>query len=67
VIHKVGLNYKDGNHGEVNLLKKYYINSMKIAENYRIENDKENITIVFPSFITEAYRYPKKGSFKNRS
>ena len=64
VIHTVGPIYKGGNFGEAELLKNSYINSMKLAENYRIENNKENVTIAFPSISTGAFGYPVEEATK---
>jgi len=64
IIHTVGPIYKDGNHREAELLKKSYINSMKLAEEYRKENNKESISIAFPSISTGAYGYPKEEASK---
>lgn len=58
IIHTVGPIYNGGNCREAELLKKSYINSLELAENYRIENNKENITIAFPSISTGAFGYP---------
>ncbi|RBQ23689.1 O-acetyl-ADP-ribose deacetylase [Candidatus Methanobinarius endosymbioticus] len=37
---------------------------MKLAEEYRKENNKENITIAFPSISIGAYGYPKEEASK---
>ncbi len=54
VIHTVGPIYKDGKHNEPQLLKNCYINSLKLAEKYKIK------TIAFPSISTGVYGYPKE-------
>ena len=60
IIHTVGPIYKDGSFGEAEKLKKSYINSMTLAEKYRNEMNKKNISIAFPSISTGAYGYPKE-------
>jgi len=60
IIHTVGPVYKNGECGEAELLKKSYLNSMVLAEDYRKENNKENIAIAFPSISTGVYKYPKE-------
>ena len=52
VIHAVGPIYKDGKHGEPELLKKAYENSLKLAISHNIQS------ISFPSLSTGAYGYP---------
>ena len=52
VIHTVGPVYKDGNHGEPELLANAYRNSMKVAS----ENGIKSLS--FPSISTGVYRYP---------
>lgn len=52
VIHTVGPRYRDGRHGEPELLANCYRNSLKLAA----ENGCK--TIVFPSISTGAYHYP---------
>jgi len=64
IIHTVGPIYKDGSNGEAQMLEKTYINSMKLAEEYRKESNKENISIAFPSISTGAYGYPKEEASK---
>ncbi|MFN3411764.1 MAG: O-acetyl-ADP-ribose deacetylase [Exilispira sp.] len=54
VIHTVGPVYKDGNHGEHQLLKNCYINSLKIAGEMKMN------TIAFSAISTGVYRYPKQ-------
>jgi len=64
VIHTVGPIYKDGLYGEAEMLKNSYLNSMKLAENYRIESGEENISIAFHSISTGAFAYPKEETSK---
>lgn len=52
VIHTVGPVYKDGKHGESELLTNAYRNSMKVAS----ENGIESLS--FPSISTGIYSYP---------
>jgi len=52
VIHTVGPIYKDGNHGEPEMLSHCYENSLCIARSYGLRS------IAFPSISTGAYRYP---------
>ena len=60
VIHTVGPVYKDGNHNERELLESCYKNSIKLAEEYRIENNLDKITIAFPCISTGVYHFPKE-------
>ncbi len=64
IIHTVGPIYKGGEYEEAELLKKSYINSMALAEEYRKEIHKENITIAFPAISTGIYGYPKEKASK---
>lgn len=52
VIHTVGPVYNDGQHGEAELLKSCYENSLKLAEAHQLE------TIAFSSISTGVYGYP---------
>ena len=59
IIHTVGPVYQDGNHNEEQLLKDCYINSMKLAVEYKKVNNLDNIKIAFPCISTGAYGFPK--------
>jgi len=52
VIHTVGPVYRDGRHGEPDLLTGAYRNSLKLASGRGLK------TIAFPSISTGAYGYP---------
>lgn len=52
VIHTVGPVYRDGAHGEADLLASAYRNSLRLAGERAIK------TVAFPSISTGAYRYP---------
>ncbi len=52
VIHAVGPRFRDGRHGEPELLRKAYQNSLALAKENKIQ------TIAFPSISTGAYGYP---------
>ena len=60
IIHTVGPVYRDGKHGEEELLKSCYVTSIKLAEEYRIQNNLDEVTIAFPNISTGVYRYPKE-------
>ena len=64
IIHTVGPIYKDGKHNEEQVLKNCYINSMALAEQYRLENNLDEITIAFPCISTGAFRFPKARACK---
>ena len=59
IIHTVGPVYSSGTRGESILLENCYVNSMKLAEEYRIKTNKEEVTIAFPCISTGVYRFPK--------
>jgi len=52
VIHTVGPIWRDGAHGEDELLANCYRNSLALADQHRIH------TIAFPAISTGAYRFP---------
>jgi O-acetyl-ADP-ribose deacetylase (regulator of RNase III) len=52
VIHTVGPVYRDGKHGEADLLASAYRNSLRLASERGIK------TVAFPSISTGAYGYP---------
>jgi O-acetyl-ADP-ribose deacetylase (regulator of RNase III) len=52
VIHTVGPVYRDGTHGEADLLASAYRNSLRLASERGIK------TVAFPSISTGAYGYP---------
>ncbi len=52
VIHTVGPVYRDGQHGEAELLASAYRSSLEVAAEHRIA------TVAFPSISTGAYGYP---------
>jgi len=53
VIHTVGPVWKGGDYGEPELLRLCYINSFKLALEYKVK------TIAFPGISTGVYGYPK--------
>lgn len=54
VIHAVGPVYRDGLHGEPELLRSAYLSSLALAAERALES------IAFPAISTGAYRYPKR-------
>ncbi|MBI2001885.1 MAG: O-acetyl-ADP-ribose deacetylase, partial [candidate division NC10 bacterium] len=52
VIHTVGPVYRDGKHGEAELLASAYRNSLRLASEQGIQS------LAFPSISTGAYRFP---------
>ena len=53
VIHTVGPTWQDGQRGENELLKKAYLNSLKLAEKNQLT------TVAFPNISTGVYHFPK--------
>ena len=64
IIHTVGPIYKDRLHNEDKLLSNCYINSMKLAEDYRISNNLNKISIAFPCISTGVYHFPSDKAAK---
>ena len=58
VIHTVGPVYRDGNHGEPELLAAAYRNSLRVASENRLA------TVAFPSISTGVYGYPIRDASK---
>ncbi len=58
VIHTVGPVWRDGKHGEEELLANCYRNSLALAESNGIH------TIAFPAISTGAYRFPMERATK---
>lgn len=52
VIHTVGPVWRGGGYGEAEVLRRCYLNSLRLADEHKIR------TIAFPSISTGAYRYP---------
>lgn len=59
IIHTVGPMYYSNREKAPMLLKNCYINSMKLAEEYRINNNLDKISILFPCISTGKYMYPR--------
>ena len=60
IIHTVGPIYGGWEKEPEKLLKNCYINSMKLAERYRTDNEMNNITIAFPCISTGIYHFPRE-------
>ncbi|MGD9763619.1 MAG: O-acetyl-ADP-ribose deacetylase [Candidatus Binatia bacterium] len=56
VIHAVGPVYRDGRHGEAELLASAYRSSLALASQHGLRS------VAFPSISTGAYRYPIAGA-----
>lgn len=54
VIHTVGPIWRDGEKGEVELLKNAYLNSLQLAKKNKVQS------IAFPNISTGVYRFPKR-------
>lgn len=64
IIHTVGPIYRGGTRGEKELLQSCYETSLKLAEEYRKENNIEELTIAYPCISTGLYGYPKDEAAK---
>jgi O-acetyl-ADP-ribose deacetylase (regulator of RNase III) len=58
VIHTVGPIWSGGTKGEAELLARAYMNSLKLANQFRLES------VSFPNISTGVYGYPKKEAAK---
>ena len=64
IIHTVGPMFHSNPDKAPQLLKNCYLNSMKLAEQYRMENNLDKISIAFPCISTGIYGYPKDEACK---
>ncbi len=64
IIHTVGPIYSNGLKNEDKLLSNCYLNSMKLAEEYRIQNDLDRVSIAFPCISTGVYHFPHEQACK---
>lgn len=60
IIHTVGPVYNGGNQHEDKILKSCYINCMKLAEEYRKDQELDEVVIAFPCISTGAFGYQKE-------
>jgi len=58
IIHTAGPVYRDGNHGEEELLRSCYLNSLKLAAEYELS------TVAFPLISSGIYGYPKADALR---
>ncbi|MDP6433618.1 MAG: macro domain-containing protein, partial [Candidatus Scalindua sp.] len=58
VLHAVGPIYKDGTHGEPELLKGAYLSCLKLASDHAVKS------LSFPSISTGVYGYPIEDAAK---
>ena len=59
IIHTVGPIYSNRESDRDNLAN-CYLNSMKLAEKYRLDNNLDKVSIAFPCISTGVYHYPHK-------
>lgn len=64
IIHACGPFYYGNREKAPEQLKNCYIKSLELAENYRKENNFDNLTIGFPCISTGIYGYPKDEACK---
>lgn len=64
IIHTVGPIYSNGLKNEDKLLSNCYLNSMKLAEEYRIQNNLDRVSIAFPCISTGVYHFPHEQACK---
>jgi O-acetyl-ADP-ribose deacetylase (regulator of RNase III) len=58
VLHAVGPIYRDGNHGEPQLLKNAYLSCLRLATEHEIKS------VAFPSISAGVYGYPIEDAAK---
>lgn len=64
IIHACGPMYYSNKEEAPIKLKSCYKKCIELAENYRLNNNLENISIGFPCISTGIYRYPKEEACK---